>query len=189
MRKITLAICLLTICSAVSFAQTEAEMKAWMDYMTPGEAHKMMEKWNGEWDAEVTMWMQPGQEGQKSKASCVSSMILGGRYQQSKHTGSFAGMPFEGMSTLAFDNAKKAYVSTWIDNMGTGIMVMDGTWDAKTKTMHLKGKQTDPMTGKELSIRETFRIVDDNTQVMEMYMPAPDGKEYKTMEIKYTRKK
>jgi hypothetical protein len=34
-----------------------------------------------------------------------------------------------------------------------------------------------------------FRIIDRDTHVMEMYMPGQDGKEYKNMEITYTRKK
>ena len=52
----------------------------------------------------------------------------------------------------------------------------------------MKGMQTDPMTGKTMQVRETFRVVDDKTQVMEMFCPGPDGKEFKTMEIKLTRK-
>ncbi len=40
-----------------------------------------------------------------------------------------------------------------------------------------------------MEIRETFKIIDDNTQMMEMFGNGPDGKEFKMMEIKYTRKK
>jgi hypothetical protein len=32
-------------------------------------------------------------------------------------------------------------------------------------------------------------MVDDNNQIMEMFGPGPDGKEFKMMEIKFTRKK
>jgi hypothetical protein len=46
-----------------------------------------------------------------------------------------------------------------------------------------------PANGKECDIRETFGIIDDNTQVMEMYGPdLKTGKEYKNMEIKFSRK-
>ena len=38
-----------------------------------------------------------------------------------------------------------------------------------------------------MNIRETFTLVDNNTQMMDMYA-TQDGKEYKTMEIKFTRK-
>ena len=94
------------------------------------------------------------------------------------------------MSTTAYDNAKKVFISTWIDNMGTGIMKMEGPWDEASKTMTLSGKMMDPSTGRECNMRETFKIVDDNTQIMEMYGPDPKtGKEFKTMTIKLTKKK
>ena len=41
----------------------------------------------------------------------------------------------------------------------------------------------------DTDIRETFKIIDENTQEMEMFVMTPDGKEFKTMNIKYTRKK
>ena len=114
---------------------------------------------------------------------------MGGRYQISNHTGNMMGQPFEGMSTIAFDNAKKVFISTWIDNMGTGLMTAEGPWDEATKSITMKGKAIEPATGKEMDVKEIFKIIDDNTQTMEMYDPAPDGTEFKTMEITYKRNK
>lgn len=167
--------------------EEEEMMRAWTAYATPGEPHKMLAKDNGIWNEEMIMWMTPGTDPIKSSASCVNTMILGGRYQQSVHTGSINGEPFEGISTVGYDNAKKKYVSTWVDNMGTGIMVMEGVYDAASKTINLKGKQVDPASGKEMDVREEFTLVDDNTQIMRMYMTPVGGKEYKTMEIRFTR--
>jgi len=163
--------------------------KNWEAYMTPGDVHKMMASWDGTWNSEVTMWEKPGAEPQKSVGSCVNKMVLGGRYQESVHHGDMAGMPFEGHSTLGYDNIKKVFQSIWEDNMGTGIMMMEGTWDAATKTATFTGKGMDPMTAKEKDYKETFNVIDDNTQMMAMYAPGPDGKEWKMMEIKFTRKK
>ncbi len=174
--------------SAVS-AQSEAEMKAWMDYMTPGEFHKEMAKWDGEWNEDITMWMAPGAPPQKSTGACVNKMILGGRYQSATHTGNFGGMPFEGISTTGYDNARKTFITTWVDNMGTGIMVLEGTWDEKAKALNLKGKQIDPATGKEMAVREKFTVIDDNTQKMEMFVTPEGMQEYKNLEIVFTRKK
>jgi hypothetical protein len=67
-------------------------------------------------------------------------------------------------------------------------MYMEGTWDEATKTANFKGKTTDPTTGKEMDIRQTFAIVNDNTQKMEMFMNH-EGQEFKTMEITFTRAK
>ncbi|HSN61831.1 MAG TPA: DUF1579 domain-containing protein [Ferruginibacter sp.] len=165
-------------------------MKNWMAYMAPGDVHKMIASWDGTWDGEVTMWQAPGAPPQTSKSTAKNKTIFGGRYQVSNHTGNMMGQPFEGMSTLAYDNAKKVFISTWIDNMGTGIMTMQGPWDESTKSISFTGKSVDPSsgTGKEMDIRETVRIIDDKTQTMEMYGPGPDGKEFKMMEIKFTKK-
>jgi hypothetical protein len=165
--------------------------KAMAEYMTPGKMHEMLASWNGTWTGETTMWMGAGAPPMKSSGTAVNSMALGGRYQVSKHSGNMMGMPFEGMSTLAYDNAQKKFVSSWIDNMGTGIMIMTGTWDETTKSLNMSGTMPDICRpGKECTMREVFTIVDENTQHMEMYGPDPaTGKEYKIMEIKLTRKK
>jgi hypothetical protein len=70
--------------------------------------------------------------------------------------------------------------------MGTGLTVLKGEWDAATKTITLKGEMMDAMTGKAGPMRETLKIVDENTQIMEQFN-MKDGKEYKSMEIKFTR--
>jgi len=164
-------------------------MKNWQDYMTPGDMHKMMAKWDGAWTGEISMWMQPGAPEQKSTSTAENKMVMNGLYQQSTHTGNMMGMPFSGMSTTAYDIHRKEFVSTWIDNMGSGIMVLKGPWDEATKTITLKGKTTDPGTKGESNVRETFTIIDDNTQEMKMYMVMPDGKDFQTMNIRFTRKK
>ncbi|PWV50547.1 DUF1579 domain-containing protein [Chitinophaga sp. S165] len=164
-----------------------AEEKAWMDYMTPGDIHQMIAKSDGEWSFNMQMWMKPDAPPTTSTGTTVNKMILGGRYQESVHKSTMMGMPFEGHGLLAYDNAKKIFQSSWVDNMGTGIMNTEGTWDDATKSITFTGKTVDPMTGKDMGIKEIFKIVDDNNHVMEMYM-VNDGKEFKTMEIKFTRK-
>ncbi|MDQ6756363.1 MAG: DUF1579 domain-containing protein [Bacteroidota bacterium] len=165
-----------------------AMMKCWMNYMTPGDVQKMIAKSNGTWDEEVTTWMEPGKPPTTSKATAVNTMILGGRYQESHHKGSFNGMLFEGVGTLGYDNAKKVLMMTWVDNMGTGIEYLEGPWDSTSHSANLKGKTTDPMTGKDMEVRQLFTVMDDNNQKVEMYA-THEGKEAKMMEIVLKRKK
>lgn len=165
-----------------------AMMKAWNDYMTPGEPHKLLAAQNGKWEGKVTMWMSPDAPPTESKGTVVNRMVLGGRYQEGKFTGNFNGMPFEGQSIVGYDNTKKVFVSTWIDNMGTGIMTVEGPWDAASKSITFTGEMIDPMTGKKCKLREIMTFVDDKTQKMEMYNTMAGTKEYKSMEIVYTRK-
>lgn len=165
----------------------ENAQKAWTAYMTPGDVHKMIAKSDGQWKEDVSWWMTPGQEPMKSTATCTNTMILGGRYQQSINKGTMMGMPFEGIGILGYDNAEKMFNYTWIDNMGTGVMNLKGTWDDATRTINFTGFSIEPVTGKQIPVKEPFTIVDDNNQLMQMYMTGADGKDVKTMEIKFTR--
>jgi hypothetical protein len=167
-------------------AQTAEETQAWMNYMTPGSIHQMMAKSAGSWAGKATFWM-PGAPATKADVETKQEMILGGRYLKSFNTGNMMGMPFEGIGLIAYDNAKKVFINSWIDNMGTGVMTLEGTWDDKSKSITFTGKMVDPMTGKDTPVKEVVKFIDDNNQVLEMYQQAK-GKEYKSMEIIYSRK-
>ncbi|HEV9037000.1 MAG TPA: DUF1579 domain-containing protein [Puia sp.] len=173
--------------SQPSHAQSSDDMKAMMAYSTPGDSHKMLAKMAGTWSATVTFWMPGNATPMTSTATAVNEMILGGRYLQSKNSGNMMGQPFEGIGVTGYDNAKKVYLATWIDNFGTGIMTMTGSWDEASKAIVFTGTEVDPASGKDYPIRQVVRNPDDNTQVMEMYATM-GGKEIKTMEIKYVRK-
>jgi hypothetical protein len=98
-------------------------------------------------------------------------------------------MPFEGRSTMAYDNHKKIFVTSWIDNMSSGIMTGEGPWDEATKTITIKGKMMNAEAKSEVDYRQVMKIIDANNQFMEMYGTGPDGNEVKFFEIKYTRGK
>lgn len=163
--------------------------KAWTEYAAVGEAQKMMAMEDGKWTGDMTMWMDANAKPTKSTTTAEYKMVLGGRYQEGTYKGNFMGMPFEGKGTMAYDNATQEYISTWIDNMGTGIMIMKGKYDPATKMLSFEGDAVDPVTKKTRKMRETITIVDDNTRKMEMYDTGYDGKEFKNMEIISTRKK
>lgn len=163
-------------------AEMEAQMKAWTAYMTPGNEHKQMSSGVGEWKAATKMWMDPSQPPMMMDAMVTNEMILGGRYMVSRYKGQMMGMPFEGISTMGYDNATKKYVSSWVDNMGTGMMYMEGKWREDIKGIEFTGNGVDPQTGKEIPMRQLFMIKDDNMQTMEMYENR-NGKEMKTMEM------
>ena len=89
----------------------------------------------------------------KSNATVVNKMVLGNRYQQSSFKGTYKGKPFEGIGTLAYDNSRKMFISTWIDNTGTGMMSAEGPWDPASKSITFRGTMSDPATGKLLDTK------------------------------------
>ena len=57
----------------------------------------------------------------------------------------------------AMTMCKKKFVGTWLDNMGTGIMMFDGTYDEANKTFSFTGEY-EPMPGMQQKIRQTLKL-------------------------------
>ena len=176
------------IISGKIYAQDQQEaMKAWQEYMTPGFIHQQMAKDTGEWKMTISQWMDPSQPPMKSEGTSINTIILGGRYLQSNQSSSVMGMPMNGINIIGFDNGKKIFQSVWIDNMGTGIMFAEGPWEDSTNTITMKGKMYDPISQMDLDVRETYKIVDDNHRVLELYV-TQNGQEMKSLQAEYERK-
>ena len=167
-----------------------AMMAQWAKYATPGPHHQEMAKMVGKWTATVKTWMAPGTPPMESQGMGEFTMVLGGRYLIQDFKSQMMGQPFEGMGISAYDNFRGRYVDVWVDNMSTGMMISYGTADSTGKVFTYKGKMDDVMSGKkDVPIRTVMRIIDNDTQMMEMYGPDQTGKEYKTMEMVYKRQK
>ncbi len=169
-----------------------AMMEAMMKLATPGAAHKHLEQWAGDWNLVVKSWMAPDAPVEESKATASSKLIMGGRYLVEKVNGSWdmGGqiMEFEGMAIMGFDNQKQQFFSLWFDNFGTGLMEQWGTGTPDGKSITTAGRTFNPMVGSEVDVKSITRVIDAKTRSMEMWMPGPDGKMFKHMEIAYTRK-
>ncbi len=161
-------------------------MEAMNKAMAPGEHHDFLAGMVGEWTYTSTMWMDPSQPPMKTSGKATKSMILGGRYLQDSASGEMMGMAFHGRGVTGYDNVQKQFVSTWIDNMGTGVMVSHGQRDGNTLT--LEGEMADPMSGQMMNVRMVTRVVDADRHLLEMYMVLPDAPDLKSMEIEYVRK-
>src|SRR5438093_365602 len=115
----------------------ESEMMAMMTEMAKlGENHKLLGHGVGTWAYTVKMWMNPSAAPSESSGSAVVKPIMDGRYLVSDHIGKMqmpgpdgkmTDLEFKGMAIEGYDNAKKKFVSSWVDNMGTGIMNSEGT--------------------------------------------------------------
>lgn len=162
-------------------------MKIWMEYMTPSDVHKHFQKLEGTWTTDIKFWMAPGTEPTSSTGEAVGEMILGGRYLKFTHTGNYMNMPMEGMSLESYDNSKKELTSIWIDNMGTGMMVLKGAISDDFKTLEYSGTIFDPISKSDMKVRQVSKMLDDNKMQMEMFMTYMD-QEFKNMEIIFTRK-
>jgi hypothetical protein len=169
---------------APAMGAAEEAMKA----TAPGEQQKKLARLAGDWTFTNRAWMAPGQPPMEAAGTMHGEILMGGRYVEHTWKGNFMGMPFEGRGTEAYDNVRKMYVNSWLDNMGTGIMYLAGTCDEAVRTCTYTGDVWDPMTSKKISMKQVITWMDDNNFKNEMYGPGPDGKEAKMMEIVAKRK-
>lgn len=176
---------------------TEAEMMQMMMEMSKlNDNHKLVATMAGTWDYTVKFWMAPGAPPNESKGTATRKTIMDGRYLTGDYSGKMS-MPgadgkmhdldFKGMSLDGYDNGKKKFISSWCDNMGTGIMLSEGTYDAISKTFTYNSEM-EMMPGMKTQVREAVKLVDNDHEVFE-YFETQAGHETKTMEIACTRKK
>lgn len=180
-------------------AMDTKEMMAAMEKMGAlNENHRLLQFMVGTWDYHTKLWMDPSAPAQESSGVCVTKPVMGGRYYHSDLTGPFTmpgpdGKPvtrdFEGKALNGYDNMKGKFFAAWIDNMSTGILVFDGNYDAVAKTFTYGGEMACPLTPSgKMGIREVVKIISPDQYLFEWY-ETRDGKEMKSMEITYTRRK
>jgi hypothetical protein len=165
------------------------EMEAYEKLNQPGPHHKLLASLAGSWTFTAQLWMAPGQPAVEWKGTAERKMILGGRFLEERAIGEFGGQPFHGLGLNGYDNAQGKYVGTWMDSMTTGIMSSVGTADSTGKVITYEREEFDPLTKTKSKGRDILRIVGDDKEVLEFHKLLPDGKEYKMMELVFTRKK
>jgi len=166
---------------------TPEQMAKWAEVATPGEQHQELEGMVGTWNSTIKWWAAPGAPPVESTGTTVNSSVLGGRFIRQSHQGLMMGQSFQGLGFIGYDNYKEKLVSVWMDNMGTMMMISEGTSDPSGNTCTLFAEFDDPMTGMKTAVREVITVIDDDHHTMEMYMSMSEGKEFRTMEIKYVR--
>jgi Protein of unknown function (DUF1579) len=159
------------------------------DIGKPGAEHKVLEPLVGTFTAKIKFWMDPTKAPSDSEGTITRKWIMDGRFLHEDVEATFAGMPFKGMGITGYDAFKKKYVATWVDSMSTNITMMEGTYDAKAKTLNITFDDIDPSNGKKMKGREKLHIVDNDHHVQDMYKTVEGGKETKVMEIHYHRAK
>jgi hypothetical protein len=180
--KLVVAVASLALAGLAAAGESDDIARAYERYATPGAEHKTLAALEGSYAVRIRGC------GKESKGTCERKTILGGLFLQEELDGAcpVTGGPFKGIGTYGFDNARKKYVSTWVDSAGSGIMVAEGSLDEKVLT--LAGKTTDPITGKQKKFRSVLTLVDAKTQTYELFEAGADGVEARLVEVTYTKK-
>jgi hypothetical protein len=165
----------------------QAMMELWKQAAQPGQPHKLFATLAGSWATQTKEWMEPGKPPTEASGTAEMKMLLDGRFLYQEYNGQMMGQPFNGIGIDAYDNMTKKYVTAWMDTMGTGLFLMEGTASPDGKTITLRGSHPEPGGGK-MTHRAIWKIIDVDNQTFDMYGAHHGQKETKMMEIVYTRK-
>jgi Protein of unknown function (DUF1579) len=188
-----------TVATSPVAVPNEADMmKQMMDLSKLNENHKLLASLDGSWNYTIKFWMNPDPNAkpEESKGTAVRKSIMDGRYvvmdvtgkmQMPGPDGKMKDVTFKGMGLEGYDNVKKKFVESWVDSMGTGIELAEGTYDPGTKTFTYTA-EIEPMPGMKQQVREVVKLGDKDHMTLEWF-ENQGGQEKKTMEINYTRKK
>lgn len=170
----------------LSEAQTLAQIKT-IAAAQPNQAHGILNKLVGKWKAACRYQQSLGEPVAETKARMTSRWILDGRFIEDHYLGTVAGKPLEGRGFTGYDNIRQQYVSIWVDNMSTGLMISHGYYNSNTQQLHFLGSYIDPVTKIEQRTESITSFINDDTIVYELFELSDSNQRFKTLEITYTR--
>lgn len=179
--------------TAMSPEQMQAAMEAYLAQQKPGDHHKVLAHFVGEWNIETKVWMAgPGGKPDVSTGTSKITPILGGRFIKEGVKSTMMGRPYEGMGLIGYNNVRNVYEGTWTSSMDTHITSMVGTLqpdkDGEMNVFNFYGEMDEPMLnmfGRIVNYRTT--ILGKDKHKFEIYDLAA-GPDFKVIEIMYTRK-
>lgn len=110
----------------------------------PGPQHQELLQGVGKWEGTLTLFMPDMPSEPVAARETVQA--IGGFWTLSHFECEFMGMPYIGSGHVGYDDAKKKYVGTWVDNMSSYLAVMEGEMDPTTKKLVMRWVAPD-MTG------------------------------------------
>jgi hypothetical protein len=143
-----------------------------------GEEHRWLASLAGEYTTRMG-----GMLGESDGTSRIETS-LGGLWSVRHFEGELMGQPFDGMEVLGFDPLKEKFVSVWVDSVTPLLMTMEGTYDADTRTLTMRGLSRG-MDGEEAEMVNTTVVRDGGMTWTMNIEGVPDP----MMTIDFTRKR
>ena len=164
-------------------------LRAWMDSAAPTAAHDRLKAYVGTWTTRQTDWLPTGDKWNEADGTATCRLLLGGRFLQEDYATTLDGHPFHALSLMGFDRQQNAYVAEWLDDFGTGIITLEGTFDGPGHVLTLLGPAPAAPTGGRAAggwrVKDTWW--DPDHHAVAWWGQGIDGRPVKVSEILYTR--
>ena len=166
---------------------TESLIETMVRHAMPAEQHRLLDRMVGRWKTAVKYRMTADAPVVESEGTCRRKWILGNRFVLSEFDGGDLALPFQAIAIYGYDRFEEKYTSAWVDSLSTAITTYLGTCEEPCDVINFIGRHGDPWTGTKRQSRGVTRFLSDDKHVLALYESGRDGREYKVLEIVYTR--
>lgn len=160
----------------------------WMAFSRPGAAHRELERLLGDWETTTAIWLEPGGEPYAvSRGTASHTWLEQGRWLALESSGTLMEIPHHGFGMLGYDNFKKKYVASFVDNVTTSMITMEGSWDEAGAVLRLFGTVDEPLTEEhDRAVEYAFEATGPDSLTLRVF-DLPRGAASKVMETSFRR--
>jgi hypothetical protein len=167
---------------------TDERARAIAQLSEPGPQHQRLKSLVGHWSSVSRVTPTPGADVIEVPSSAEYRSILGGRFVMASSQIEFGGETGYGMTVYGYDRFKNRYTFYYIQDHDTQSLSGLGTPDATGQTIVFDVTMDVPLTGETGKHYRTLLTFDGpNQHTFEMWTAGPDGKEWRPLQIVYTR--
>ncbi|MEQ1632439.1 MAG: DUF1579 family protein [Planctomycetota bacterium] len=173
-------------------AQDPQAMKEMMakaaKFTQPGPLHKELEKFVGTWTT-GSAFVMGGNKTPASPGTMTFRWLMEGRWLACEWKGTLMGRPYESFWLLGYDNFKKSFVITTVQNMDTAMLRSEGDLTQDGKTLITWGTLDEYLTGEhDKIVKNVFRFVDADHITIEVHDMHIGESNTQVLDIALTRK-
>jgi hypothetical protein len=152
--------------------------------------HKRLDALVGEWDTVVKLWLNgPDRGAIQANGWSTGVWKLDGRFVEMTTENPSNGASYFGLGYIGYDVATGVYETLWMNNQSTGMAMEEGRYNPGDNTIHTSGSYADPSTGMKVFTRTELTITGPDSHMVSAYTTLGNGREFKQVEITFTRKK
>lgn len=160
----------------------------WAALSKPGASHSLLDPFVGEWNVRLTFWSGPQAKASTSTGTSTLSWVLGKRFLQEQFHGEAAGETFDGMGLMGYDNGSRTFKTIWLDSLNTAMTMASGRYIPESNLFELSSSVYDPLVSGEKTVRSTIQFTSNDSYVFTMIDRSPEGKEFVSLTMEYSRK-
>ena len=156
---------------------------------TPGEEHKRLDPLVGDWNIDITLWIDgPNEPPVRLQGTVSREWVLGGRFLQETSENPTTTGVFMSQGYYGYNRATGLYQHVWMTTESTGVFSEVGRFDPSANVFRTAGTWTDPATGYVIWNATELKITGPDLHTLTGWVTGSDGQEFKEIEVVHTRK-